>query len=314
MCSKMAIVGKSKIMRDIYGIVEKIAPVDVNVLISGEVGCGKETLARLIHNISGRLGNFGIFSPASVLLNDITDNEIDATLESAFLSCKDGTIFIDDVADASTALQNRLTSVLNLKNSIYSRVRVIASTCRDIYELARNGRFRQDLCDLISVVSIELPPLRQRQDDIAELTDIFLKKYSENKKLSEEALRILMKYDWPGNVRELENALIHAAAFAKGTEICQASLPAKLRRKNTATASKSTIKDELYKLAKGLIESGEHLENTKPYEEYIKIAEAPLLQAVMDMCDNNKSLAANRLKINRNTLNKKLQEHGIRQE
>ncbi len=318
-CRGTAIAGRSRDMKRIYGVIEKIAPMNVNVLISGESGCGKGTLARVIHELSGRPGPFGVFDPVSVSSDSVGDGELEAALEDAFLSCGGGTLLIDDAADADARLQSRLISVLSFKNesrdSLYGRVRVIASTNRNIAELARQARFRQDLCDILSVVSVELPPLRHRREDISELADIFLKEYAgcgrEIRSLSKEALGILVKYDWPGNVRELENVLKQAAISSECAEIGPTSLPAKVRRKNATVAPKATVRDELYKLAKGLIESGAHLEKAEPYGEYLKIVETPLLQAAMDMCGGNKSLAAKRIRINRNTLSKKLREYGI---
>lgn len=313
-----AFAGKSKEMKHIYEVIEKIACLDINVLISGESGSGKEAMARIIHERSGRKGVFSVFDGAD-LCPDIDERGIEEAIYDALYLCENGTLLIDNVANVSAKVQVKLAAILKHQNrgqdTIVNRVRFIASTNRNLSSLARQGRFRQDLCNILGVVSIEIPPLRQRREDILELAYIFIKEHykecSGNKTITKDAAAVLLKYDWPGNVRELENTIIQAAIVSDSSEIDANHLPSKVKRKNAVLSPKATVTDELYKLAKGLIESGIHLEKAKPYEEYIKIVEVPIIQAVMDMCEGNKSLAAKHLKINRNTLSKKLLEHGI---
>lgn len=315
------VAGRSERMKEIYGLIDKVAPLDINILISGEAGCGKETLARLIHERSGRTGEFNILNPTLFGADIGCDDEFYAhTLDTVFRS-KDGTLLIDDISDAALKMQSVLLKIMQeqehaVKKSLDTamNIRIVAATNRNIKELARQRRFRQDLCHRLDVISISLPPLRERREDIQALSEIFLKNKQEaiegKKALAKDALELLSGYDWPGNVRELENVLTHSLLVSSGDEITISCLPAKVRRKN-ATAPKATVADELYKLARGFIESGVHSEQIIAYDEYLKFVETPLIKAALDMCMGNKSKAAKLISINRNTLNKKLTDYEI---
>lgn len=313
---QVSIAGKSQKMKNVYTIVDKVAPTGVNILISGESGCGKETLARYIHEQSRRTGAFEFMNPSifSSCMHD--EAEFGSVLRGYFLKARDGTLLIDDISYASDTLQELMLGIFCEQDALissdidYLNVRIVGATSRNLRDLARQKRFRHSICDRF-VVNIPLPPLRERRDDIPLLCDLLLSGGANKNTLSKDALDMLITYDWPGNVRELENVLLHAAIMAdSNAEVTTAHLPQKLRRKN-AFSTKATVADELYKFAKGLMESAQHSEQTDPYAEYLKHIETPLLKAAMDMCVGNKSAASKLLGINRNTLSKKLTDYEI---
>lgn len=305
---KTFIASKSQKMKSVYAMADKVAPTALNVLIQGEPGCGKNRLAEYIHATSGRQGNFCRLNPIS--LNGVEEN-LEKIILDFFLEAKSGTLLIDDVSYCSLKIQDYILKVWrdreeeNNEGNVLN-VRVIGATTRNLQELASQRRFRRSLSDRF-VVPIILPPLRERRDDIPILIDIF---DGGKSKLSKETMDMLYAYNWPGNVRELENVLKHASFHSGHEEITPSHLPSKIRRKNAA-AAKATITDELYKLGQGLIESGVHSESLIPYDEYLKIIEAPLIKAALDYGGGNKSAAAKLLKINRNTVSKKIKDYGI---
>lgn len=312
MNSKIKYISKSKEMKNIYRVAKNIATSNVNVLIYGESGTGKSQLAKIIHNHKTDKGVFLAIDMAAT--NSISQKEATKRLKNIIEECQKGTILVNNIADASPLLQSIIVSELILKeeNKALQDIRFIATTDRNLSELARQGRFRQDLYDILSVVSIEIPPLKSRKEDIEGLSEIFLNELNQNKVekyvLSDESLSILQKYDFPGNVRELKNIITQSTLSSDSNIIMPNSLPTKVRKKNPLLLPKTTITDELYKLAKGLIESGKHTESISPYDEYISIIEKPLIQAALDEARGNKSEAAKAIKINRNTLSKKIQD------
>ncbi len=303
---------KSKEMRNIYRVAKNIATSNVNVLISGESGTGKSFLAKFIHSNSSNVGNFSILD--TVVFNQMDNQKIEEKLIENIKICQKGTLLINNIAEASLYFQSTLVTIIlsNEENNILQDVRFIASTNRNLSELVRQGRFRQDLYDILSVVSIEIPPLKSRKEDIELLIETFLSEFDDKKyTISTEVLNILQKYDWPGNIRELKNITTQVALSSEDGNILPNLLPSKVSKKNPLLLPNAIVTDELYKLAKGLIESGKHIETLMPYNEYLKIVEKPLIQAAMDEVRGNKSEAAKSIKINRNTLSKKILELGI---
>ncbi len=237
------IIGKSKSMHDIFGVIQRVAPLDTTVLIHGETGTGKELIARAIHHHSLRRDGAIVPINCGAMPPDLLESELFGHKKGAFTgavsdkaglfeTANGGTIFLDEIGDMPLPLQVKLLRTLqegeirrvgdNTTRKV--DVRVIAATNRDLGEDIRNGRFRQDLFYRLNVVPITIPPLRDRKDDILPLTEHFLKKYSKKMNKGEirivpETMKILMSFNWPGNVRELENTIERSLALCGDSNI-----------------------------------------------------------------------------------------------
>lgn len=237
------LISKSRKMQEVFELAHTIAKSNSNILILGESGTGKELLARAIHNESLRAT--GPFIPVScvALTETLLESELFGHEKGAFTDAiaqkkgkfelaDGGTIFLDEIGDISPKLQLNLLRVLQEKEftrvggtkSIQVDVRIVAATNRDLKRAVEEGRFRDDLYYRLNVISIDLPPLRERKEDIPLLVHHFIENFNiemgkKVERISEEALDILMKYDWQGNVRELENVIERAMVITKGNFI-----------------------------------------------------------------------------------------------
>ena len=305
-----SIANSSAKMKRIYDLVEVVAPIDVSIHITGEDGCGKDKLAEYIHSQSGRTGNFIIINP--VELNDIVGSLGFSKVYDYFKKAEKGTLYISDIASANAKLQEYLlNSIIKIEQELgMFSPRFISSTNRNLTELSRQQRFNQRLRDSFAII-INIPPLRERKEDIVDLIRIIMRDlgYFGQKSIpiSEEAEEMLQSYDWPGNVRQLVNAVNHTSSGM----IVLSSLPKDVRKKQGFVEAEINTINELYKFARGLIESGIHSEAINPYEEYCKTIERPLIQAALDMTKGNRSQAAQLIRINRNTLHKKIQTYDM---
>ncbi|HEU4327652.1 MAG TPA: sigma-54 dependent transcriptional regulator [Roseiflexaceae bacterium] len=235
-------IGRSPAMREIYKTIGRVAHSDVSVLITGETGTGKELVANIIHNYSGRKGEF-IPVNCAALPETLIESELFGHEKGAFTGAvaqrkgrfeqaNKGTIFLDEVGEISLAVQKKLLRVLQ-ENEIERvggtgiikvDVRVLAATNRDLLEEVRQGNFREDLYYRLNVINIHMPPLRERRGDIPPLTEHFLSKYrykpgAPPTKISEEAMERMESYHWPGNVRQLENEMERAVTLSQGRVI-----------------------------------------------------------------------------------------------
>ena len=304
-----SIVNKSAKMKKIYDLVDVVAPIDVSIHITGEDGVGKDRLAEYIHNQSKRDGKFIMINP--VELNDIIGSLGFNKVFEYFKKAERGTLYITDISSANLKLQEYLlNSIIKIVQEfgMYAP-RLISSTNRDLTELSRQNKFNQRLKDSFAII-MNIPPLRERKEDIEDLIRIIMRDIGYFGKravpISEEALEILLSYEWPGNVRQLLNTVHHAVNHTVNGIITPSSLPKEVRRKQGYMEANRSVTDELYKFARGLLESGIHSEQVDPYFEYIKAVEKPLIQAALDLSKNNRSQAAALIRINRNTLHKKL--------
>jgi two-component system response regulator AtoC len=249
------IIGKSSKMQDIYALVENIAPSNITVLIQGGSGTGKELLARAIHNASLRKDNPFITVSCGALPETILESELFGHEKGAFTGAitrkegrfemaDKGTLFMDEIAEMSPKSQVNLLRVLQEKEFrrvggtelIKVDVRIIAATNKDLDEEMEKRRFRDDLYYRLHVVPINLPPLRDRHEDIPLLIRHFLEKYGreynrEVREVSPAAFNLLLQYGWPGNVRELEHVIEHSILMSKDETIQEKNLPEKLKRR-----------------------------------------------------------------------------------
>lgn len=245
------IIGASPKMQEVYDLVSQVAGSDISVLILGETGTGKELVARAIHyNSPRRNGPFVILNCAAIP-DELLESELFGHVKGAFTgairdkagkfeAADTGTIFLDEIGELKGGLQAKLLRVLQDQEfdkvggtkPIKVDTRIVSATNKDLEAEAREGQFREDLYYRLNVVSIKLPPLRERREDVPLLTNHFLKKHSPKKtpkKLAPETLDLLMKYDWPGNVRELENVIERAIVLGKDKEILPGDLPQKIQ-------------------------------------------------------------------------------------
>lgn len=243
------IIGRSAAMRRVFQIIERVAPTDATVLISGRTGTGKELVARAIHYNSPRASKPLIDINCGALPEQLVESELFGHQKGAFTGATEtkkglfetahgGTLFLDEVqalkpelqAKLLRALQERVIRRVGGRENIEVDVRVIAATNHDIAEAVRRGEFREDLYYRLNVVNIFLPDLRDRREDIPLLIEHFLNRHAEKLKqeprhFSNEAMRLLLNYDWRGNVRELQNTVEHATALGTGSQLTIDDLP-----------------------------------------------------------------------------------------
>jgi two-component system, NtrC family, response regulator PilR len=242
------IIGHSAKMQSVYHLIETVAAVQSTILITGESGTGKELVARAIHNHSQRSEKPFISINCSAFAETLLESELFGYMRGAFTgatqnrkglfeAANKGTIFLDEIGEMSASMQVKLLRVLQERKvrpvgaheEIEIDTRVIAATNRNLQEMVKNGTFREDLYYRISVIPIELPPLRDRSEDISELVQYFIQKYCKQSGkdlgISEQVLELLEHYNWPGNVRELEHTIERAVALESTSSIHPERLP-----------------------------------------------------------------------------------------
>ena len=334
------IIGSSPVMLDVLNMIGQVAGSRATVLLLGETGCGKELIAKAIHYNSPRADrplirvNCGALSPQlleSELFGHVKGAFTGATRDKLgrFEAADGGTIFLDEIGTMDPQMQVKLLRVLQERElervgdhqSIKVDVRVIAATNLDLQEETRKGTFREDLYYRLNVVTINLPPLRNRREDIPQLLDHFLERYSkENNRqvhqISREVMNTLMRYPWPGNVRELENAVERAVVLATGEELSLDLLPLQIRmfsRQTRGESGSETLEGLSVKLAE-LAVRGMQAEEGAVYDAVVQEVERQVIREALSLHDGVKLRAADYLGINRNTLNKKVRELAIEED
>jgi len=271
-------VGDSPRMRDVYQLIARVAPRDITVLISGESGTGKELVARAIHRTSTRSNEPCVAINCAALAETLLESELFGHERGAFTGAiaqkkgkleiaEGGTVFLDEIGELAPLLQAKLLRVLQEREfervggtrTIKLDVRLITATNRDLEEEVKRGRFREDLFYRLNVVSLRMPALRERREDIPLLASYFAAKFSQRSNrlvlgVSPPARACLMNYDWPGNVRELENAIERAVVLGSTDLILPEDLPeAVMERAESAGASMTAFHDSLREAKKQLI-------------------------------------------------------------
>jgi len=314
------IIGQSDRMQAVYQMIETVAEVQSTILITGESGTGKELVARAIHDLSPRAQkpfvsvNCGAFTETlleSELFGYVKGSFTGATAnrKGLFEAAEQGTIFLDEVGEMSPAMQVKLLRVLQERKvrpvgaheETEVNTRVIAATNRDLAALVKDGTFREDLFYRISVIPMELPPLRERGADIAELTAHFIGKYCSQTgrqlSITPPAMRLLETYSWPGNVRELEHTIERAVALEKTDTIHPERLPEQITK-----YSRARINSEL-ELPNDGINLTAHLD---------QLEKSYVLEA-LQRTEGNQTNAAELLKMSVRSLRHLLDKHGIRE-
>jgi DNA-binding NtrC family response regulator len=308
-------------MRELMAQVERVAPSKACVLVIGETGSGKEVVARAIHAQSPRKNR----AFRAVNCGAIPENLVEATLfghergaftgadrraAGAFEQADQGTLFLDEIGELGLSAQAALLRVLETGTitplgSASERkvdVRVVAATHRDLEALTRRGDFREDLMFRLDVLRLDVPPLRERAEDIEALAIHFLDRSNQDgtaeaRSLSPEALAVLKTYAWPGNVRELRNAIERAALLATSDVIAVTDLPARVRGSRLPHQARSADLDS---------------DDDLIYKERVRRFETDLITEALDACDWNQTEAAKRLKIPIRTLTDKMRQLGLR--
>ncbi|HTP80942.1 MAG TPA: sigma-54 dependent transcriptional regulator [Bacteroidota bacterium] len=261
------IVGKSRVMEEIFESIRRVAMTDVTVLITGESGTGKELVSREIHQSSKRSDESFVAVNCGSLVKDLIESELFGHVKGSFTGAvqskigkfelaEGGTIFLDEVAELDGQSQVKLLRVLQEKEidrvggtaPIPVDVRVIAATNRDLATMTQQAHFREDLFYRLNVYPISLPPLRAHKEDIPPLVDAFLAKYATalgkpNLRISPAALNQLMAYHWPGNVRELENVVQRAILLSNGEVISPENLPKEIGEVRTKSFTPRSLRD-----------------------------------------------------------------------
>lgn len=311
------IISNSPKMEEVMGLVARVAPSQATVLIRGESGTGKELIANAIHHASARADKPFLKVNCAAIPETLLESELFGHEKGAFTGALQkrigrfeeadgGTLFLDEIGELPPTTQVKLLRILQEKEfqrlgsnvTLRVDVRIIAATHRNLEEAMKNGSFREDLYYRLNVISLHLPPLRERKEDLPLLIDHFLKKYSElNQKkvldLSKEARTLLLRYSYPGNVRELENLIERAVVLCRGTVITREDLP--------------------FHLQEGASEAqGRPSKQMKTLPEILEEVERDLILKALHQHQGIQTRAADSLGISERVLRYKMKRYGIR--
>ena len=311
------ILGQSPAMREIFEIVQQVAPARASVLVLGESGTGKELIAKAIHNLSPRAKQPLVTVHCAALSSTLLESELFGHEKGAFTGAHErrigrfeqangGTLFLDEIGEIDPAIQVKLLRFLGERtfervgsnNTLTSDVRLIAATNLDLEEEVGKGNFREDLFFRLRVVEMRLPPLRERGTDTILLAKAFLKEFAkENDKPIEDihpdAVEALMNHPWPGNVRELRTALEHAVVLCRGNSITLRDLPPSVRGE-PAGSPQPAVRDLLGK------------KNVT-----MEDAEKAVIIRALKECNGNRTQAAEKIGMSRRTLHRKLHKYSL---
>jgi DNA-binding NtrC family response regulator len=315
------LIGRSDCMREVFRTIERVARSTATVLIRGESGTGKELAARAIHDLGPRASGPFVAVNCAAIPGNLMESELFGHERGAFTDARErrigkfeaageGTLFLDEIAELALPLQAKL--LRSLQDGVIERVggvqpikvdaRIVAATNRNLENEVGEGRFRDDLYYRINVVPLELPPLRDRRDDVRLLAERFLARSRERAGLgparfTREALAALERYHWPGNVRELENALERAVALSDGDLVDVADLPENIDRAGRTESLREALRSG------GIA-----------FEETVAAFEQDILREALDRCDWNQTRAAEQLGITRRLLKLKIDKHALKRE
>ena len=322
-----AIIGRSDVMQEVFRLVEQVAPARSTVLITGESGTGKELIAQAIHESSPRAGKAFVTVNTSNIPSELLESELFGHTRGAFTGAvaakkglfevaDNGSIFLDEIGDIPPETQVRLLRVIQereftpLGDTTPRRVdvRIIAATNIELKEAVKQGTFREDLYYRLAVVPIELPPLRDRREDILPLAQHFIEKYNgENSRqvsqqIAPDVLALLEAYSWPGNVRELENAIERAVVIAPGDEVTRQCLRPEISDpQSVASASQEGASvGAVAELGRGI-----------NFYDQVRRFEIDLIRRALEQTGGHQSRAARLLGMNATTLNSKIKTYNI---
>ena len=320
--SVQGILGQAEVMKPIIETIEQVAPTKATVLIEGESGTGKELVARALHNLSGRPKDKLVIVHCAALSPQLLESELFGHEKGAFTGASDkrigrfeladgGTLVLDEIGEIDASTQVKLLRALGehtiervgSSKPIKVDVRVVAATNKDLAKMVEEGKFREDLYWRMRVVTIHMPPLRERKSDIPLLTEHFLKDLAQAngktfKPLGEDAMPALMAYDWPGNVRELRTVVEHGVVMSNTTRVMLKHLPGYLSGQGMAAPR-----------LQGQV-SGSSTSPTAPLPQDLNLErmERRFIEEALQRTHNNRTEAADLLGLSRRTLQRKLAE------
>ncbi|MDH5257068.1 MAG: nitrogen regulation protein NR(I) [Gammaproteobacteria bacterium] len=329
--SPAEIIGEAPAMQEVFRAVGRLSRSNITVMINGESGTGKELVASALHRHSPRVKNPFIALNAAAIPKDLLESELfghergsftgaQSARQGRFEQANGGTLFLDEIGDMPADLQTRLLRILATgefyrvggHDPVKVDVRIIAATHQDLEQRVKDGLFREDLFHRLNVIRINLPPLRDRQEDIPILLQHFLKNAAKElsvdvKKLKPEVSKFLSNLSWPGNVRQLENLCRWLTVMAPGPEVHLHDLPEELKASEAATVKTENWQDALKIWAKAQLNLGEEgiMENATP--EFEKV----LITTVLFHTAGRRQEAAKLLGLGRNTLTRKIKELDI---
>jgi two-component system nitrogen regulation response regulator GlnG len=326
------IVGRSPVMQEMCKAIGRIAPQEVNVLILGESGTGKELVARALYQHSRRQDKPFLAINCAAIPETLLESELFGHEKGAFTGaerkrigkfeqCGGGTLLLDEIGDMPASLQAKMLRVLQEQRfervggneTIQARVRILAATNQDLSKLVAEGRFRKDLFYRLNGVTIQVPPLRARKEDVAELAHYFLFRLNHElnfdlRAIAPEALDVLQGHDWPGNVRELQGVIKQAMLNASGHLLLPEFFPDYLL--HSPPAIPTTVNEQAFDLL-AFIESELHSAGGRVYEEVLRVVERLLINRALRLTHGHQTQASELLGISRATLRHKLRILGI---
>jgi DNA-binding NtrC family response regulator len=331
------LIGGGPAMQEVYAMTRRVAVSNASVLLVGETGTGKELIAKAIHELSPRGTGPFVRVNCGALSESLLESELFGHVRGSFTgavanragrfeAAHTGTIFLDEINSTTPKLQVKLLRVLQEREfervgdteTIRVDTRVIAASNRELLDEVARGNFREDLYYRLNVVPIYLPPLRARREDIPQLVTHFLRIYNQSNDryvvhIQKEALQALSRYHWPGNVRELQNVVERCVVLAAGDEMTLDLLPPAISGDRPSVTLPGRGGD-LDSLARDLVEQGMTTatpDDDNLFDRVVSRVERELISQMLAACGGVQLKAAARLGINRNTLRKKLQEHGL---
>ncbi len=333
--SREAIIGRSKLMQDVYKAIGRVSSTDATVLIRGESGTGKELVARAIYQHSRRADKPFLVINCVAIPENLLESELFGYEKGAFTGATyrkvgkieqahKGTVFLDEIGDMPFSIQAKILRLLQEKNierlggreSIPVDVRILAATNRDLESALEQGRFREDLYYRLKVVTIPLPPLRDRQSDILLLTEYFLFRFvaelgMENPGITPEAMETMSSYHWPGNIRELSNTIQKALIFNRGTPIRPEDITQAISAQRPDKNIRQDTEHVIRQWAHATISTGNEKNLFDSCMDYIA---GVLISEALKLTAGNRTRAAELLGLSRPTLHAKIEKYGIRLE
>ncbi|WP_300667536.1 sigma-54 dependent transcriptional regulator [Desulfoluna sp.] len=326
-----SIVGISPVMQEVYKSIGRVAASDATVLIRGESGTGKELAARAIYQHSNRSRRPFVVINCVAIPETLLESELFGYERGAFTGATHrkvgkieqahgGTLFLDEIGDMPLELQTKILRLLQERSieriggreTIPVDVRIVAATNRDLEGAIKQGRFREDIYYRLKVVTLLLPPLRERKGDISLLTDYFLRRHAQelgmaNPGISKEGLHLLGGYEWPGNVRELSNVIQKLLIFHRGGAITQESIARSLGQDGVAEEPRKDPEDIIRRWVRGCLERKED----DLFERLLDECSRVILSEALATTEGNRSQAARLLGISRPTLHARMDKYGI---